>query len=306
MTLLGIDISRYQGENGFNLTTMGTPGTVQYVIAKMSEGQSTQDAYFQRFRAQAQAQGLLFAGYHYVRGDSSAQAQVANMKSALGGADVPVILDIERTNGSPQPNLVTMTRIHIEGKKQGVRISPLTYVPDWYWRELGAPRHDPFPLWQSRYGVNNGQYFGDNSSYWNALGRQADILQYTDKGRVAGYGHYIDRNAYRGTREELAKTGWFKDYSAATAPEEPEVTKEEIQQAVRSTPILVDTATGAEMPLQQVLRRLVNRKPERPSVLADAVVKRLTASGALNTSLQSGVIRSELEDVIRRAFLAED
>ncbi len=303
MTLFGIDTSHWQNDAGFDLAVMGSVHEVYYVITKMSEGASSRDSAFLETRAAAEKRGVLFAAYHYVRGDSSAQAQVANMKVALDGHDVPVILDIERTNGSPQPSLVTMSRIIVEGKKQGVRISPLTYVPDWYWRELGAPKHDPFPLWQSRYGANDGKYFGDTSEYWNALGRQAQILQYTDRGRISGYSGFIDRNAYRGTREELAKTGWFKDYAV---PKEPEVTVKEIQQAVRSTPILIDTEKGTEMPLQQVLRRLLDRKPARARDISEAVIRQLDRSGALNGNLQSGVIRDELEDIIEGILAAEN
>lgn len=288
MTIFGVDISHNQ--TGIDLERAASGDTV-FLAAKVTEGRNYQDPAFDSFRRQAEAQGLLFAAYHYLRGDSSPVEQALNTLAALEDPNVPVIIDLERTNGSPQPNMVHARAYRNAIVSRGGKVAGLLYLPEWYWSEIGRPDTSGWDLWASSYGGNAGSYPGDSSSRWNHEGGKTSVLQFTSAGRVAGYSGNIDVNAYKGTRDELAQTGWFFDYRLPQEPDLP--TKDELQQWVASTPIVID-AEGTTQPLQRVLRRLLIAQTS-PADIAKAVVKALPTSGGTLTQAQ-------VEEAVKQAF----
>lgn len=91
----------------------------------------------------------------------------------------------------------------------GYRV-PLSYIPRWYWQQLGSPSLAGLPpLWSSRYPDMNGGYASEiyqrvPASYWNGYGgSKVAVLQFTSSSTVAGHTP-VDANAYRGTRAQLA------------------------------------------------------------------------------------------------------
>lgn len=294
MTVFGIDISHFQWDAGqIDLEVVAAKSDTKFVMVKMSEGKSFVDPQFERLRAQAQRAGLLFAAYHYLRGDSTPEQQASWVKQIVGGRDFPVFIDIERTDATPQPVMADARDFRSAADDLGVLVSDLLYLPEWYWDEIGRPDVSKWPLWQSDYGPNDGKYPGDGSSRWNWGTRKARILQFTSKGRVPGYSGDIDRDAYPGSRGELASEGWFKDY------QEEEVTPEEIQTAVARTPIVVD-AEGTTQPLQQVLRRILNAKSADPDAIAKAVVAALPPGARSDGKLTSMDVQKAVAAVLTK------
>jgi lysozyme len=216
VTIFGIDIARHQ--KGINLSQVFEKPGFEFLAAKMTEGQGYADTQFSNYHASAKRLGLLFTAYHWVRSDSSANAQAANVEEHLPEHDIPVMLDVERTEGG-SPRWDDVLGVTQALHKRGIRVG-LLYMPEWYWIEIGRPRATAFKgLFQSDYGSNNGVYPGDHSERWNyGGGHKPVLLQYTSKGRLPGYSGSLDIDAYRGTRAELAKTGWFKDYAKKAAP----------------------------------------------------------------------------------------
>lgn len=89
----------------------------------------------------------------------------------------------------------------------GVTIS-LSYIPHWYWRQIGSPDLSQVPgLIASSYvtGSNYAStlYPGDsNMRYWCAYGGSTpQILQFTNAAQVGSL--LVDCNAFRGTRSQL-------------------------------------------------------------------------------------------------------
>lgn len=288
MTTFGIDISRYQAD--INLAAV-SDGPTEFVIAKATEGMSWVDPEYARFRAGAEAHGFLFAAYHFLRGDSDPRAQAENVKNVVGNTKVPVVIDIERTNGAPQPRMSTVRAFKTAAEALGVVVSPLLYFPQWYWVEVDRPDVTGWDIWQSAYGANDGTYPGDLDDSWKSHGTVAEMLQFTSQGRVHGYPRDIDRNAFRGTREDLVQKGWLIDYK------EEEVTPEQIQNAVRNTPIVIDEA-GNTQTLQRVLRRVLNRPdPAFPdSATPDAIAKAVVAALPTQTT---GLTQADVQHAVR-------
>jgi lysozyme len=83
----------------------------------------------------------------------------------------------------------------------------LSYIPRWYWQEIGSPDLTGVPgLVASDYVDGSGYasvlYPGDNSDLWAGYGGvDPVILQFTDSAEVAG--QTVDADAYIGTADEL-------------------------------------------------------------------------------------------------------
>jgi hypothetical protein len=202
VTLFGIDISHHQSAS-LSLARCRAEG-MEYVFIKSSEGSTFVDPAFTSNLAEARAAGLLVAAYHYVRSNTTAAAQVANVVRVVP-RDVPVIPDVETNSGG-----VALLRDFVARlQAAGYRV-PLTYLPRWYWQQLGSPSLVGLPsLWSSRYPDNvvgsvADEYADVPSSYWNGYGGLGvTVLQFTSSARVAGH-QPIDANAYEGTRDQLA------------------------------------------------------------------------------------------------------
>ncbi|MBB5853987.1 glycoside hydrolase family 25 protein [Amycolatopsis umgeniensis] len=208
--LWGIDISRHQG-GSFDLARAAREG-IAYAIFKATEGNTWRDPQFERNLAAGRDAGLIVAAYHFVRSDSSAAAQLANIAGVVP-KDVPLILDVEsiKQNGKvvSAPSLTLVRELYGKVLAAGYR-SPLIYLPRWYWQTWGAPALAGLPpLWSSRYLDYNGGtpaqiYQRIPGRFWLGYGGlSAPLLQFTSSATVAGHVP-VDANAFDGTREQFA------------------------------------------------------------------------------------------------------
>lgn len=293
MITKGIDISRHQ--LGIDLAKVVRDNKIGFVVARTTEG-TYEDPTWGAYRQIAAREGFLFAGYHKMSGDSSPMRQAAAIWNVVGDTGVPVIIDLERLEGGTrQPTYDDALHVIAAGKGLGLNMARLIYLPGWYWAEIGYPMVQR-PVWESDYGPNDGKYPGDASNAWVSANGLAKILQYTDKGRLSGYPDPLDIDAYRGTLEQLARTGWFKDYR-----EDADVTKEEIQDAVRMTPITVDSK-GTVQPLQHVLRRILNRPDPDLHDLTEKISDAVVAAVHEQDVSDSEALKKTVARTIRKAL----
>lgn len=202
MTIFGIDVSHHQG-GSLNFVAFKKAG-VEFAFLKSTESSGFIDAQFVTNLARARSAGMLVAAYHYVRSGVTAAAQVANVQRVVP-KDVPVIPDIEANSGS-----VALAREFADKlRAAGYRV-PFTYLPRWYWQQIGSPSLVGLPpLWSSRYPdykiQDIAKEFNDvPATYWNGYGGlKVAVLQFTSSANVAGV-QPLDANAYPGTRAELA------------------------------------------------------------------------------------------------------
>lgn len=198
----GLDCSHYQGTS-IDFAQCRREG-VEFVFLKSTEGSSFVDSAFATNLGKARGAGLLVAAYHYVRGNASAAAQVANVVRVVP-RDVPVIPDVEANSGG-----IALVREFVDRLRAAGYHVPLTYLPRWYWQQIGSPSLVGLPsLWSSRYPDNVVGSLADEyadvpvSSWAGYGGLGVTVLQFTSSARCAGH-QPLDGNAYIGTREQLA------------------------------------------------------------------------------------------------------
>lgn len=198
MTIFGIDISNNNGPD-VDVAQVAREG-FRFVFAKVSEGDGFVDYTWPGYREAAHANGLLVAGYHYLRGDCAVQAQAELFVEHLG--DAAAMVDFESNSGGIETFWGFVDAVNALG-----RTINLSYIPRWYWQRIGCPDLSQVPgLIQSSYVSGSGAaaelYPGDGGGAWNAFGGKAvDLLQFTDQARVAG--KLVDANAFKGTFEQL-------------------------------------------------------------------------------------------------------
>ncbi|SDP95143.1 Lyzozyme M1 (1,4-beta-N-acetylmuramidase), GH25 family [Actinopolyspora xinjiangensis] len=198
--IYGIDVSHYQGS--FDMRRARSEA-FEFVFIKATEGSGFVDDRFADNLATARGAGLLVAAYHYQREGVAAAAQADHIARVVP-ADVPVILDVERGGGGTGLTHALRGELHARGFR-----TPLLYLPEWYWRELGKPDLSGFPpLWKSRYPDNDGGHASEiyqrvPEHFWNDYGgNRVAVLQFTSSATVAGQ-RPVDANAYRGSRAQL-------------------------------------------------------------------------------------------------------
>src|SRR5262245_25778744 len=168
MVTFGLDISHHQ-DLGLDLAQCRREG-IEFVFIKATEGSSFIDPDFGANLAEARAAGLLVAAYHYVRSNATAAAQVANVQRAVP-KDVPVIPDVEANSGGIGLVRDVVVRLRLAGYSV-----PLSYIPRWYWQQIGSPGLAGLPpLWSSRYPDNVVGSIADEwadvpATYWNGYG----------------------------------------------------------------------------------------------------------------------------------------
>ncbi|HEX6360417.1 glycoside hydrolase family 25 protein [Actinophytocola sp.] len=202
MAIFGLDISHHQ-DLKLDLGQCRREG-IEFVFIKASEGSTFLDPEFAANLDEARTAGLLTCAYHYLRSSASAAAQVSNVARAVP-RDVPVIPDVETGSGG-----IGLLRDFVDRLRANGYHVPLTYLPRWYWQQLGSPSLAGLPpLWSSRYPDNvvgslTDEWADVPGHYWNGYGGlDVAVLQFTSSVRIAGH-QPIDANAYRGTREQLA------------------------------------------------------------------------------------------------------
>lgn len=214
----GIDIHpTFQA--GLDVTTLPAQGYA-FLMCKVTEGNGWFREGYHSISAAAKSAGLLFSAYHFLRNDSTAQSQAAWTKACMRGDHgvVPVMVDWETCTDGSKPSKAYADAYITELRRLGGKVG-LVYVPRWYWLAIGSPSLSAGAvgtcgITNSSYGANaiSQAYPGDSSGGWGSFGgRTPDILQYGSEQRVSGYSGALDVNAFKGTRTDLARKGWFYD-----------------------------------------------------------------------------------------------
>jgi lysozyme len=170
-----------------------------WVEAKVSEGDYYQDPYWPVTKTACAAVDIACIPYHYVTtNDPASQAQT--YLSAGGGPFA--MLDFEANSGDITNFWAVLNAFNAAGV-----VVALSYIPHWYWQEIGSPSLTGVPgLVASSYvggtGFASELYPGATGSGWASYGGITPaIWQFTDAASVSGI--TVDANAFEGTQAQL-------------------------------------------------------------------------------------------------------
>lgn len=243
--IFGVDVSEHQ--DGMSLKRAKQEG-ISFAILRLCDG-TYRDRTFSSHLKDAESAGLLVSTYWYLRAPSegttiSQQVDVIDQQMK-GRRDLSVWIDVESVSGSRK--LLTGADVHAakrELEKRGYTVAGI-YSGAWYWEKMpgGEPSMDGLgSLWVSHYGQRNayGNYRiiynnegGANHPGWRyPLGdKLPNILQYGSNGLVAG--KYVDVNAFKGTRAELAQVFGYDPKPTHSTPQ-PDFLEELMSNQVKS------------------------------------------------------------------------
>jgi len=198
MTIFGDDLSSYQ--DGINVQVIDDP----FVICKCTQGTYYTDVDYPVWREQAAASHKIFIPYHFISPEDP-DAQAKHIADKIGDKSLPLMIDFEPA-GTYRPTLQQLLALADACHRAGLRVA-LAYLPRWYWEQIGSPSLSQLDsrgiaLVSSAYPGGSG-YPGDGAAGWEPYGGMAPLIyQFTNAAPVQGRG--VDRNAYRGSRAELA------------------------------------------------------------------------------------------------------
>lgn len=197
MAILGIDISHWSelAHHPVDITKQG----YDFLLWKATEGSHDVDPTWSENNPSHYGNPL-FAAFHYMD-DSNPDEQFKNISAAVP-VFVPVIIDMEA--GS----LYTAQRLHVLLQQAGYT-TPVFYLPEWYWVQIGRPDVSHFPpLWASvrvpGTGYGSAIYRNVTAQNWHGYGGgNVALLQFTQKGVVDGCNSPLDMSVFGGTRDDL-------------------------------------------------------------------------------------------------------
>ncbi|GAA5204683.1 GH25 family lysozyme [Microbacterium jejuense] len=196
----GVDISSYQGDVDWSVLSSED---IDFAYIKATEGSSSVDSQFLRNWEGAAQTDLLIGAYHFVSFDSSGESQAAHVIDTVpDGATLPIALDLEYYGEyfrhPPASEEVDAILVPLLAKlEEHYGAPPVIYAtPEAYDRYLSG-RYKDYPIWIRS--IVLPARLED--------GREWTLWQYSNRDRLDGYvgvEHYIDMNAFNGTREQLA------------------------------------------------------------------------------------------------------
>lgn len=171
---------------------------------KATDGGSFVDPSYAQVHSTAKQKEIPFCAMHYQEAVSSVESELANITRTVT-KDTAIVIDVEKNSGDPVHtfNLVralTATGYHV----------PFTYLPEWYWNQIGKPDLSTLPpLWASHYVPGKGDprqlFKGVPISWWDGYGGNAPmLLQFTRSGSLPG-GTMGDYSLFNGTKEQFAR-----------------------------------------------------------------------------------------------------
>lgn len=169
---------------------------------KVSEGNYYTDPYWPAVLNWCEQNNIPCIGYHYVTTDDPA-SQAAKFLGNAGGANA--MLDFEANSG----DIDNFWNVVNAFNDAGVNIA-LSYIPNWYWQQIGSPDLSEVPGLISSAYYDEGDYAyneyqdsgGDNGPGWTPYGGCMPVIwQFTAAAVIDGKS--VDANAFKGTPDDL-------------------------------------------------------------------------------------------------------
>lgn len=208
----GVDVSHWQGDIDWQaLYGQG----VRFAFVKASQA-GWQDDRFTAHWQGAKAAGILRGAYHYMTWDVSAITQARAFLSAIADdpGELPPVCDYEMRYGATGATVMSaVLRGWLYYVEQAIQKPPIIYTGVSFWKEYGTKadwvlRH---PLWLALYAVDPQPtnypppaYLRASADAYKPLPWGAwSFWQFTERGRLPGYGDNLDLDVYNGSEAQL-------------------------------------------------------------------------------------------------------
>ena len=197
-SLLGVDVSSYQGEIDWNVIERQG---IKFAFIKATEGSGMTDDYIRMNLENIADTDIYHSAYHFFSFDSAGETQADNYISAVGKDEInlPPVIDIEfygdKFKNQPSRNEVyAILSPLVERLEKYYETKPIIYItsPLYFKYIVNSPFSD-YPIWIRN--VNSEPFIID----W-------DFWQFSDKGMLKGYygnEKYIDLNVYNGDERKF-------------------------------------------------------------------------------------------------------
>ncbi|HEY3524051.1 MAG TPA: glycoside hydrolase family 25 protein [Candidatus Limnocylindrales bacterium] len=196
----GIDVSHWQGK--IDWEAVAGDG-IRFAFAKATEGRDFVDDMYKTNRAGAKAAGITFGAYHFARpntGRKDPRREAGHFVRVAGltRGDLVPALDLERTGGLSQSQLIDWTRRWVRKVERLVGEKPVIYTSPYFWRTNMANTtwfaDHGYGVWVARWDtevrVPASTWGGEDWTFW----------QHTDCGSVDGIGGCVDLDRFNGRR----------------------------------------------------------------------------------------------------------
>lgn len=188
----GIDVSRYQHMIAWEEVQAMNVNQIRlgFAFIKATEGIANVDPHFKRNWKKTKDHGVIRGAYHFFIGskDGRLQAEHFIRQVDLDPGDLPPVLDVEQTNGTPIVELKKEVKEWLDIVENHYGVRPILYTNvDFYKRNLGE-NFDGYPLWVAHYYEARQPRIDRGWVFW----------QHSDKGRVNGIVSKVDFNVFNG------------------------------------------------------------------------------------------------------------
>ena len=196
-TIHGIDVSRYQGSISWNLVkAMQEKDTrISFAFIKATEGLNNTDPEFKRNWRGTKKAGIPRGAYHYFIASQSGkqQAELFISKVTIDHGDLPPVLDIEESFGTPTAIIIGNVSAWLKTIEFYYQVKPIIYTNVEFYSTYLSGIFDNYPLWVAHYKVKHQPGISRTWSFW----------QHNDVGRVDGIANTVDFNVFNGDSLEF-------------------------------------------------------------------------------------------------------
>ncbi len=189
----GIDVSHWQRSVDFKAVAAAG---ITFCFCKATEGLDFTDPRFADNWPAMREAGLIRGAYHFGRPGADAATQAERFHDTVRpeGGDLPLVLDLEQTDGATPDEVRRWTETFVERLRSLQSAAPIIYAGLFFWRDkAGDGDALGCPLWLAAYVKTPSRYVPRAWERWS-------FWQYTSKGSVAGVRGRVDRDAWYGDR----------------------------------------------------------------------------------------------------------
>lgn len=195
--LHGIDVSRYQDViNWGDVKEMQVKNIrIGFAFIKATEGPDKVDPQFRRNWFNTEKENIPKGAYHYFIAGKNGKVQASNFIEIvkLQKGDLPPVLDVEETNGTPVTEVRKELREWLEMVEKEYNVKPVIYTNLHFYKNFLKDSFDQYPVWIAHYLQPERPRINRKWTFW----------QHSESGHVNGIRTYVDFDVFSGDSSEF-------------------------------------------------------------------------------------------------------